>query len=55
MQVQSMPLCSYSDSLAKSANEGVKLCFIYFVCSALVCAVLTMERNPEQGHGAEQL
>lgn len=55
MHVQSMLLCTYSDSLAKADNEGAKLCFIYFIFSTLVCAVLTTERNRELGHGAQQL
>lgn len=55
MQVQSMLLCTYSDSLAKADNEGDKLCFIYFIFSTLVCAVLTTERDRDMGHGAQQL
>lgn len=35
MQVQSAPLCSYSDCPAKTANEGAKLCFTLSVVLGL--------------------
>lgn len=55
MQVQSASLCSYSDSPAKTATEGAKLCFIYSASTNLVCAVPAMERAWELGHGAGNL